>query len=116
MEVSADPVHPPLYIGNDLRKPHEFHVFCSRDEKGEEQEEMILPASTPEQRAAILPFLQQSVIRPMPESDVAEWLGVLTLCYKPDSKEDLKPVTFELDDCQLFTDEEAEIQWARYNS
>lgn len=51
----------------------------------------------------------------MPESDVAEWLGVLTLCYKPDSKEDLKPVTFELDDCQLFTDEEAEIQWARYN-
>lgn len=77
---------------------------------------MILPASTPEQRAAILPFLQQSVIRPMPESDVAEWLGVLTLCYKPDSKEDLKPVTFELDDCQLFTDEEAEIQWARYNS
>lgn len=50
----------------------------------------------------------------MPESDVAVWLGDLTLYYKPDSKEDLKPVAFELDDCELFTDEEAEAHWAEY--
>lgn len=37
VECSADPVYPPLYIGNDLREHSEYHVYYSRDEKGEEQ-------------------------------------------------------------------------------
>ena len=76
---------------------------------------MIVPAATPEERAAIFPFLQQSVIMPMPHFDLADWLGGLTLYYKPDSKEDLKPVAFEKNDNELFTQEEADAQWAEYN-
>lgn len=75
---------------------------------------MKIPAAAPKERAAMLPFLQQRVIRPMPASDDVEWLGGLCLCYKPDSKEDLKPLAFELDDSELFTEEEAEAQWAEY--
>lgn len=76
---------------------------------------MSLPAATPEERAAIFPFLQQSIIMPMPQSDLADWLVGLTLYYKPDSREDLKLVAFEKSDNELFTQEEADAQWVEYN-
>lgn len=47
----------------------------------------------------------------MPQCDVAKWLGGLTLYHKPDIREDLKPVAFGMDDNELFTYEEAEVQW-----
>lgn len=69
-------------------------------------------AATPEERAAIFPYLQQSVIGPMPQSDAADWLEGLTLYYKPDLRQDLKHVAFEMNDRERFTHEEAEAQWA----
>lgn len=76
---------------------------------------MRVPAVAPEERDAIFPFIQQSVIMPMPQSDLADWLVGLTLYYKPDSSQDVKPVAFEKNDNDLFTQEEADAQWAGYN-
>lgn len=36
VNFSADPVYPPLYIGNDLRRHFVYHEYCYSDKHGEE--------------------------------------------------------------------------------
>lgn len=54
-------------------------------------------------------------MRDMPQFDLADWLGGLTLYYKPDSREGFETVAFEMDDCDFFTRKEATAHWVKYS-
>ena len=70
-----------------------------------------LPAAAPRERLALLPFMNQRILKPMPKSDLATWLDGEIMYYKPASDSELVPVAFDKSDEELYDDEQAEAYW-----
>lgn len=70
-----------------------------------------LPAAAPLERQALLPFMNQRILKPMPRSDLATWLDGEIMYYKPASDGELVPVAFDKRDDELYDDEQAELYW-----
>ena len=76
---------------------------------------MLFLAAKPRERAFIRRFLSQRATRHAPPSDLAKWLleGPPAIVYAPDNKDEILPVEFEFKDEDLFTREEAEVEWKK---
>ena len=74
----------------------------------------ILPAAAPDERGFLRRFLSQRATNHMPGSDLAKWLNDRpTILYAPDNKDEILPVEFEVKDEEMFTWEQALVEWKK---
>ena len=55
--------------------------------------------------------MNHRILKKMPDSDLATWLGEGMMYYTPASDSELVPVAFEKSDDDLYDDMQAEAYW-----